>query len=68
MRAKGAVQVFDWLKVEDNLEYSSMTYHNPLNVGEGGGIWRNIADEGHILAPMFNPDGDLDALCRLYGW
>ena len=49
MRAKGAVQVFDWLKVEDNLEYSSMTYHNPLNVGEGGGIWRNIADEGHIL-------------------
>lgn len=59
LRAKGAVQVFDWLKVEDNLEYSSMNYHNPLNVGEGGGIWRNIADEGHILAPMFNPDGTL---------
>lgn len=59
MRAKGAVQVFDWLKVEDNMEYSSMNYHNPLNVGEGGGIWRNIADEGHILAPMFNPDGTL---------
>ena len=51
MRAKGAVQVFDWLKVEDNLEYSSMTYHNPLNVGEeGGGIWRNIADEWAYLA------------------
>lgn len=59
LRAKGAIQVFDWLKVEDNLEYSSMNYHNPLNVGEGGGIWRNIADEGHILAPMFNPDGTL---------
>lgn len=59
LRAKGAVQVFDWLKVEDNMEYSSMNYHNPLNVGEGGGIWRNIADEGHILAPMFNPDGTL---------
>lgn len=59
MRAKGAVQVFDWLKIEDNMEYSSMNYHNPLNVGEGGGIWRNIADEGHILAPMFNPDGTL---------
>ena len=55
MRAKGAVQVFGLVEmVEDNLEYSSMTYHNPLNVGEGGGIWRNIADEGHILAPMFN--------------
>lgn len=59
LRAKGAVQVFDWLKVEDNMEYSSMNYHTPLNVGEGGGIWRNIADEGHILAPMFNPDGTL---------
>lgn len=59
LRAKGAIQVFDWLKVEDNMEYSSMNYHNPLNVGEGGGIWRNIADEGHILAPMFNPDGTL---------
>lgn len=59
LRAKGSIQVFDWLKVDDNLEYSSMNYHNPLNVGEGGGIWRNIADEGHILSPMFNPDGTL---------
>jgi hypothetical protein len=38
-----------------------MTYHNPLNTGEGGGIFRNIADEGHPLAPMFNPDGTLTA-------
>lgn len=59
MRAKGSVQVFDWLKIDNNLEYSSMDYHNPINVGEGGGIWRNLADEGHILSPMFNPDGTL---------
>jgi TonB-linked SusC/RagA family outer membrane protein len=36
-----------------------MKYHNPLNVGEGGGIWRNIHDEGHPLAPLTNPDGTL---------
>src|SRR5690606_262184 len=28
-------------------------------VGEGSGIWRNIADEGHPLAPLLNPDGSL---------
>jgi TonB-linked SusC/RagA family outer membrane protein len=28
-------------------------------VGEGGGIWRNIGDEGHPTVPLFNPDGSL---------
>ncbi len=59
MRAKGSIQVFDWLRFNNNTEYSVMDYHNPLNVGEGGSIWRNIADEGHPLSPMFNPDGTL---------
>ena len=59
IRAKGAVQVFPWLRFENNSEYSDRKYHNPLNVGEGSGIWRNIGDEGHVLAPMFNPDGTL---------
>src|SRR5690606_2156365 len=30
-----------------------------MNVGEGGGIWRNMAAEGPPMAPMFNPDGTL---------
>jgi len=58
-RVKGALDLFPWLRVENNADYSNMTYHNPLNVGEGGSIWRNIADEGHTVAPMFNPDGTL---------
>jgi TonB-linked SusC/RagA family outer membrane protein len=58
-RAKGYVQVLPWLKVENNSDYSNMIYHNPLNVGEGGGVWRNIADEGHEMSPLFNPDGNL---------
>ena len=36
-----------------------MDYHNPINVGEGGSIWRNISDEGHPTSPIFNPDGSL---------
>ncbi|TFG42365.1 MAG: SusC/RagA family TonB-linked outer membrane protein, partial [Bacteroidia bacterium] len=59
IRAKGAIQLFRWLTIENNSEYSDRSYHNPLNVGEGSGIWRNIGDEGHVLAPMFNPDGSL---------
>lgn len=58
-RAKGSIQLFPWLTVDNNLDYSEMNYHNPMNVGEGGGIWRNIADEGHPSGTMFNPDGTL---------
>jgi TonB-linked SusC/RagA family outer membrane protein len=59
IRARGTVQVFPWLSVENNADFSVMKYHNPINVGEGGGIWRNIADEGHPTVPMLNPDGSL---------
>jgi TonB-linked SusC/RagA family outer membrane protein len=59
IRAKGAVQVYDWLEITNNTDFSEMTYYNPVNVGEGGGIWRNIADEGHPMATLLNPDGTL---------
>ena len=59
IRARGSIEVFPWLTMENNLDYSSMNYHNPLNVGEGGGIWRNIADEGKPTMPLTNPDGSL---------
>lgn len=59
LRAKGSLQLLPWLRMTNNADYSSVSYFNPLNVGEGGGIWRNIADEGHTIAPMFNPDGTL---------
>ena len=60
-RAKGAIQVYPWLRIENNSDYSNVKYHQPLNVGEGSGIFRNIADEGHPLAPLLNPDGTLTA-------
>lgn len=59
LRTKGSVQVFPWLEVNNNTYYSNMLYHNPLNVGEGGGIWRNMSDEAHPTAPLLNPDGTL---------
>jgi len=59
IRGKGSIQALPWLRIENNVDFSNMLYHNPLNVGEGGGIWRNIADEGHEMSPLFNPDGTL---------
>lgn len=64
LRAKGSVQVFDWLKIENNMDFSNMDYHNPINVGEGRR--RNISDEGHPTSPIFNPDGSLSFLCCLF--
>ena len=58
-RARGSIETFPWLTVENNTDYSVSNYHNPINVGEGGGIWRNIADEGKPTMPLFNPDGSL---------
>jgi len=59
LRVKGSVQLYKWLNISNNADFSSMKYHNPLNTGEGGSIWRNISDEGHTMAPMLNPDGTL---------
>lgn len=59
LRARGNVKPFAWLQVDNNTEYSSMKYRQPINVGEGGNIWRNLADEGPPLAPLLNPDGTL---------
>lgn len=58
-RAKGSIQVFKFLEINNNTSYSNVKYHNPLNVGEGGGVWRNMSDEGHTSAPLLNPDGTL---------
>jgi TonB-linked SusC/RagA family outer membrane protein len=59
LTAKGSVDVTDWLTVNDALYFSSRYYHNPENVGEPGGIWRNMADEGHPSSMLLNPDGSL---------
>jgi TonB-linked SusC/RagA family outer membrane protein len=59
IRAAGTLQLYPWLEMRNNFSSSNREYYNPLNVGEGGGIWRNIADEGHPLSPMLNPDGTL---------
>lgn len=59
IRSKGTIDLFPWLTISNNTEFSKVLFRVPMNVGETGGIWRNIVAEGHPMAPMFNPDGTL---------
>jgi len=61
LMAKGTMQVTPWLQVYNNTQFTSRKYHNPINVGEGGGVFRNMADNSHPSTPLFNPDGTLTA-------
>ncbi|MCD8539762.1 MAG: TonB-dependent receptor plug domain-containing protein [Leadbetterella sp.] len=36
LRAKGGVNVTSWLRVTNNIDFSSINYHNPQTGGEGG--------------------------------
>lgn len=58
VRAKGSAQIFSWLKVENNVEYSQMDYFNPLTVADGN-VWYGLESEAEPMSPMFNPDGTL---------
>ena len=55
LRANGGMRMADWLNVRSSFDFSNRTYHNPLNVGEGGGVWRNLEDNTQPLAALFNP-------------
>ncbi|MNM91106.1 TonB-dependent Receptor Plug Domain protein [compost metagenome] len=52
-RAKAGLQVNDWLRIANNIDYNYAKYRDPTTGGEGGNIWRNIADEGHPSSPIF---------------
>ena len=57
-RAKGSAQIFNWLKVENNLGVSQVNYFNPLTVADGS-VWYGLESEAEPMSPMFNPDGTL---------
>lgn len=56
-RAKGGVQVTDWLKVNAGTTFSSFNYTNPFRFN----IWQalNVFGNGTPLAMMYNPDGSM---------
>ncbi|MES1250305.1 MAG: SusC/RagA family TonB-linked outer membrane protein, partial [Chitinophaga rupis] len=61
IRSRGTIEPFKWLKLEDNLQFSKMTYFYPLinHADPVTSIWRRISDEFFPVAMLFNPDGTL---------
>ena len=56
-RAKGSLQVFDWLKVHNNMEFTNSDYHQPYVSSYTINIQRYIEVTGFPTIPVFNPDG-----------
>ena len=61
MRTKISAQVFSWLKISNNIDYTHDKYTQPLGYVEQneGLVWKAINMEGHPSEPIFNPDGTL---------
>ncbi|MEB2780463.1 TonB-dependent receptor [Algoriphagus sp. C2-6-M1] len=57
LRAKGAVNITDWLSLENNFDLSTYKYEYPLLANGDAGIWRYLAVQGFPMAVMQNPDG-----------
>lgn len=57
LRVKGDVQITPWLKLSENFEYNSFTYHYPMFADGDGNIWRQLEHQGYPMAMMYNPDG-----------
>jgi TonB-linked SusC/RagA family outer membrane protein len=60
IRARGSTQVFPWLQLENNFEYSNLNYHYPIDgAGEQVGPWAMIALEHFPMSTLLNPDGTI---------
>lgn len=59
LRARGGVNVTDWLRFDSNFSLTNRSYFEPLNCCDGEMGQLDIALEGFPLAPLYNPDGTL---------
>lgn len=57
VRAKGEVDLNDWLSFDNNVDISTYRYSYPLLANGDAGIWRYWAVSGFPIATMYNPDG-----------
>lgn len=57
LRAKGEINLNDWLVLENNFDLSTYTYGYPLLANGDGNIWRYLAVQGFPMVSLTNPDG-----------
>ena len=57
LRVKGSLQVLDWLKLSNNMEFSNSDYHSPFVASYSFNIQRYIEVAAFPTMAVFNPDG-----------
>jgi len=57
LRAKGSLQVTNWLKITNNMEFSNSNYHTPTGISNTWTLQRFIELTAFPTMPLFNPDG-----------
>lgn len=59
-RLKTGYQMYDWLRIANNIEFGYDDYYMPMTYVDGvGNIWSNLQTEGFPSSPLFNPDGTM---------
>jgi len=59
LRFKGGVQLLDWLRIHNNMDFSAYDYTEPLTSNRPQDIWTNINNVGFPMVVLQNPDGSL---------
>jgi len=61
VRAKATMQLFKWLSLSENIDFSYDKKHIPATTNQTnqGNFLRSMQDAGHVSSPVFNPDGTL---------
>ena len=57
LRAKGSLQLFNWLRISNNLEFTNTDHHNPTVASYSYTVQRYIELTSYPSMPVFNPDG-----------
>lgn len=57
LRVKGSLEVTNWLKIANNMEFSNNDYHNPTGVSNTWTLQRFIELTAFPTMPLYNPDG-----------
>lgn len=56
-RVKGSLDITNWLKISNNMDFSNNDYHNPTVISNTWTIQRFIELTAFPTMPLYNPDG-----------
>ncbi|MDR1667976.1 MAG: TonB-dependent receptor [Bacteroidales bacterium] len=57
IRAKASLQAYNWLRINNNMEFSNSDYHMPYTASFTANAQRYIQVGGFPSIPLYNPDG-----------